>query len=654
MPSEKPAAGGETSSLREDEGKGARSKARTRSPQEEPPTHDFVRLLDYLKATRGFDFSGYKLSSLIRRVQKRMQQIGVASYSDYGDYLEVHPDEFLPLFNTVLINVTGFFRDPQAWQTLAGQVLPRILESKGAHEPVRCWSAGCASGEEAYTLAILLAEAMGDQELRRRVKIYATDVDEEALAQARQGSYAEAQLEGLPAELLGRYFEKAGERWVFRAELRRSLIFGRHDLVQDAAISHLDLLICRNTLMYLNSETQAKVLARFHFALQRNGYLFLGKAETLLSHSTNFRPLDLKSRIFQRAPTSTLHDRMLALSPASTAGDSQGRNHQVRIRDAALESGPVAQITLDRRGHLVLANERARRLFNLGPSDTGRLLQDLEVSYRPVELRSHIEAAATSRLPVILKDAGWHPPGSDPKVLEIQIVPLTDSAGALLGTTIFFLDLTLQHQLRSDLERANQELETAYEELQSANEELETTNEELQSTIEELETTNEELQSANEELETMNEELQSTNEEQRSMNDQLQNRTEELDRANTYLRSILASLRAAVVVLDRDLKVEIWSEKAQELWGLRSGEVQGQGFFDLDIGLPVDQLRQPVLACLDSGPRGTELLLDSVNRRGRRVRCLVGCTRLGDGTGRAGVILLMEEVPEEAGTGSAH
>ena len=654
MPSEKPAASGEPPALRVGEERGARSKAGTRSRQEESPPNEFVRLLDYLKATRGFDFSGYKLSSLIRRVQKRMQQIGVASYSDYIDYLEVHPDEFLPLFNTVLINVTGFFRDPQAWQTLAEQVLPRILEAKDPHESIRCWSAGCASGEEAYTLAILLAETLGDLEFRRRVKIYATDVDEEALTQARQGSFTQAEVEGLPADLLGRYFEKTGERWVFRADLRRSLIFGRHDLVQDAAISRLDLLVCRNTLMYLNSETQAKVLARFHFALQRSGYLFLGKAETLLSHSNNFRPMDLKTRIFQRAPTSNLQDRMLALTPANGGTDPQGRNRQVRIRDAALESGPVAQVTLDRRGHLVLANERARRLFHLGPGDIGRLLQDLEISYRPVELRSHVETASVSRQPVILKEIGWHPVGGEPRVLEIQVVPLADGTGALLGATIFFLDLTVQHTLRADLERANQELETAYEELQSANEELETTNEELQSTIEELETTNEELQSANEELETMNEELQSTNEEQRSMNDQLQTRSEELDRVNVYLRSILGSLRAAVVVLDKDLKVEIWSGKAQELWGLRGEEVLGQMFFDLDIGLPVDQLRQPVLSCLDSGPRGTELMLDSVNRRGRPVRCRVGCTRLGDGTGRAGVILLMEEVPEEPGTGSVH
>jgi two-component system CheB/CheR fusion protein len=627
--------------------KSARSKS-------EVPSHELVRLLEYLKASRGFDFSGYKLSSLIRRVQKRMQQMGVNSYTDYIDYLEVHPDEFLPLFNTVLINVTGFFRDAEAWQALRQEVLPRILEGKGSQDAIRCWSAGCASGEEAYTLAVILAEALGDHEFRQRVKIYATDADEDALGQARQGSYSESQAAGLPEESRQRYFERVGERWVFRTDLRRSLIFGRHDLVQDAAISRLDLLICRNTLMYLNAETQAKVLARFHFALKRGGYLFLGKAETLLSHSNSFRPVNLKARIFQRAPTSTLHDRMLALTPANAAADGQGISRHVRIRDAAFDCGPVAQITVDRKGQLVLANDHARRLFKLGPGDTGRLLQDLEISYRPVELRSHIEAVTTSRTALTLKDVPWHPAGGEPRVLEIQIVPLADGAGALLGCSVSFLDLSIQHQLHKDLERSNQELETAYEELQSANEELETTNEELQSTIEELETTNEELQSANEELETMNEELQSTNDELRVMNDQIQNRSEELDRVNSHLRSILGSLRAAVVVLNSRLEVEIWSDKAQELWGLREDEVRGQPLLSLDIGLPVEQLEQPIRSCLDSGPSGTELVLDSVNRRGKPVRCQIACTRLGNGIGPAGVILLMEEVSTEAGAAPAN
>ena len=628
--------------------KPAQDGQKRRERKADTPASDFVKLVDYLKATRGFDFSGYKPSSLVRRVQRRMQQVHLTSYSDYVDYLEVHPDEFLPLFNSILINVTAFFRDAEAWKALAERILPRVLEGKRPEEPVRCWSAGCSSGEEAYTLAMLLAEALGDQKFRQRVKIYATDVDEEALAQARQGSYTAAQLAEVPEELRSRYFEKNhGERFVFRPDLRRSLIFGRHDLVQDAAISRLDLLVCRNTLMYLNAETQARILARFHFALNRQGYIFLGRAETLLSHNNSFRPEDLKNRMFQRTPSVNLRDRMLAFTPAEGVVPSHGASRSMRLREAAYDAGATAQIAVDRRGRLVLINERTRRLFGLMPADVGRPLQDLELSYRPAELRSHIDAVCSSGVGVTLPEIEWRPPGGEPRVLEVQVAPLVEGGGAPLGASVSFLDLTVQHQLHADLEHANQELETAYEELQSANEELETTNEELQSTVEELETTNEELQSANEELETMNEELQSTNEELRSMNDQIEQRSEDLARVNAYLETILGSLRSAVVVLDRDLQVEVWSERAQDLWGLREDEVRGQPFLALDIGLPVERLQEPILQCMKSGPDGTEVVLDGINRRGRTIRCQVTCTRLGDGRGPAGAILLMEEVPEQ-------
>ena len=585
---------------------------------EQEAGQDFVRLLEYLKTTRGFDFTGYKLSSLIRRVQKRMQQVDVKDYAAYLDFLEVHPDEFAPLFNTVLINVTDFFRDPAAWQEIAEQVLPRILEEKEPGAPIRCWSAGCASGEEAYTLAILLAEALGEQELRQRVKLYATDADEEALAAARQGIFPAARMKSVPEALLAKYFEPLGDRYVFRPDLRRALIFGRHDLVQDAAISRLDLLVCRNTLMYFNAETQAKILARFHFALRRNGYLFLGRAETLLTHSNSFRPLDLKHRIFQRTATASLRDRLLALSPASP-GEAQGSARGVRLREAAFDAAPVAQIVVDRHGIVAQANERARQLFGLLPVDVGRALQDLEVSYRPVELRSHIDAAYAARTAVTVRDAEWRPAGGDGerRLLELQIVPLLDAAGGLLGVSVAFADVTVPHQLRRDLERTSQELETAFEELQSANEELE----------------------------TMNEELQATNEELRAVNDQVHERSEEVDVANVHLRSILASLRAAVVVLNRALQVEIWSDKAQELWGLRSDEVQGQPFLGLDIGLPVEQLRGPVLECLEGGSSARDVQVTGVNRRGRSIGCQVTCTPLGNGHRPQGVILLMEEIP---------
>jgi two-component system, chemotaxis family, CheB/CheR fusion protein len=266
----------------------------------------FEALLAFLQEERGFDFTGYKRPSLMRRVERRMQTIEVGTFGDYQNYLEVHPEEFGQLFNTILINVTSFFRDEPAWDYLRREIIPQLLQAKGPHDQVRIWSAGCAAGQETYSLAIVLAEALGTEAFRERVKIYGTDADEDALNSARLASYSEKDLEAVDATLVQRYFERVGNRLVFRPDLRRSVIFGRHDIVQDAPISRLDLLVCRNTLMYFNAEAQSKILQRFHFALnggsEGDGYLFLGRAEMLLSHTDLFTPLNLKCRIFARVP----------------------------------------------------------------------------------------------------------------------------------------------------------------------------------------------------------------------------------------------------------------------------------------------------------------------------------------------------------------
>src|SRR5262245_44918659 len=210
---------------------------------------NFEDLLAYLHRSRGFDFGGYKRTSLQRRVRKRMDTVGVDQYDQYTDYLEVHPDEFVHLFNTILIKVTDFFRDPPAWEYLAKEVVPRILATKQPADAIRVWSAGCASGEEAYTLAMILCEAVGADRFSQHVKIYGTDLDLEALNQARQGVYTPRQTEAIDPELRKKYFEpNNGDRLSFRKDLRRSVIFGRHDLTHDAPISRLDLLVCRNTL----------------------------------------------------------------------------------------------------------------------------------------------------------------------------------------------------------------------------------------------------------------------------------------------------------------------------------------------------------------------------------------------------------------------
>ena len=612
------------------------------------PSDGLGTLIEYLKRGRGFDFAGYKPASLERRVQKRMQTLGVGEYPDYLDYLEVHPEEFEILFNTILINVTAFFRDAGTWEFLAKEVLPQLLARRKDGAPIRVWSAGCASGEEAYTLAMIFAEALGPAPYRERVKIYATDIDEDALSRARQATYDAKEVEGVPPELLAKYFEESGGKYVFRQDLRRNVIFGRHNLMQDAPISRVDLLSCRNTLMYFNAETQGRILTRFHFALNDGGILLLGRAETLLSQASAFEPIDLRRRISAKLPRASLNlrDRLLLLTqPEGSDDNAVDMESRVRLRESAFDAVPTAQIVVDLEGRLALANERARSIIPLAPTDIGRPIQDLKISYRPVEIRSCIDQARNERVPVILRDVDWQAQSGEARWLDIQVVPLIDQGNILNGIAITFVDVTVSKRLQKELEHANQELETAYEELQSTNEELETTNEELQSTVEELETTNEELQSTNEELETMNEELQSTNEELQATNAELRQRSDELNNVNAFLESILTSLRGGVAVVDADFKVLVWNTQAQELWGLRANEAVGRQLLSLDIGMPLERLTQPMRECLTGSRTYIELELDSTNRRGRTIRCRVTCSPLFNGQHVIrGVIVMMEDL----------
>jgi len=609
-------------------------------------SQEFETLLLYLKQSRGFDFTAYKRSSLMRRVLVRMQHVEIKSFAEYLDFLQVDPDEFTRLFNTILINVTSFFRDAATWEFLGSSVLPPLLDSIAPEDPIRLWSAGCASGEEAYSLAILLAEALGPDQFRDRVKIYGTDVDEEALTEARQAMYSSRSVEEVPPALLQKYFEHQGDRFVFNRELRRSVIFGRHDLIQDAPISRINLLACRNCMMYFNAEAQARILTRFQFALAEGGLLFLGKAETLLTHSGSFAALDVKRRIFTKAGGSRLDDRQIT---AEAARGLPAEDVVQRLRQAASDIAPVPQLLVDNAGRIVHVNGQLRAHFGITSRDIGRPLQDLELSYRPFELRSSIDRAYAERRPVAQSEVEWRGPGGT-SFFDLLVVPVSDVNGTFLGCSIIFTDVTRTHQLQQEVQRTHQELETALEELQSTNEELETTNEELQSTVEELETTNEELQSTNEELETMNEELHSTNEELQTNNDEARERSDALGEANVFLESILTSLRGAVIMLDRDLQIHKWNNRAEDMWGLRSNEVLRKNFLNLDIGLPVEQLKAPVKACLSSEADFLELELDATNRRGKSIRIRVTCTQLADPDGGEprGVILLIEELDAAA------
>jgi two-component system CheB/CheR fusion protein len=298
---------------------------------------------------------------------------------------------------------------------------------------------------------------------------------------------------------------------------------------------------------------------------------------------------------------------------------------------------------VDVAGTVVTANSPARQQFGIGPDDLGRPVQDLEISYRPAELRGALNRAQTERRSVRIKQVEWVR-GTGTRFFDIDVTPLMGEDTTVLGTRVSFQDVTEMKALQAELQRSKAELETAYEELQSTNEELETTDEELQSTVEELETTNEELQSTNEELETMNEELQSTNEELQTMNDELRNRSTDLNSANSFLEAVFTSLRSAVVVIDREFRIQVWNTRAVDLWGVHPEEVRGTHFLSLDIGLPVAQLRQPIRQVIAAETETEERVLAATSRKGKPIECRVIVTplRQPDRT-ITGAILLMDE-----------
>ncbi|HKE51034.1 MAG TPA: CheR family methyltransferase [Actinomycetes bacterium] len=608
----------------------------------------FEGLLDLLRQARGVDFSGYKRRTLERRVRRRLQALGLDTYAEYVDHLELHPEEYTELFDLVLINVTSFFRDPAAWEALRDTAIPELLASSGPNHPIRVWSAGCATGQEAYSLAILLAEAMGFDAFRDRAKIYATDVDEAALQIARTAIYDKRELESLPDGLLDTYFEPASDgRWSFRRDLRRAVIFGRNDLTQDAPISRVDLLTSRNTLMYFTADTQEQVLRRFHFALNDGGYLLLGRAEMLLGRADILHPVSLRNRLFRKAPHTGRRDVGLPIEEWEVRTPSSGG----RILTAALDASPVAQIVIDSGGRLAVANSRAKSMLNVRPADVGRPFHDLEISYRPIELRSLIDRVRSERRPVELREVATMRPGTtEPLYLDVDVTPLTNGQGEAIEVAVTFVDVSRNQHVREELERANQELEHAYQELHSANEELETTNEELQSTIEELETTNEELQSTNEELETMNEELQSTNEELHTINQSLLSRTDELESTRGLLDGVLSSLGHAVILLYPDLDVRMWGPGAEELWGIRSDEAESRPFSSLDIGLPVAEITPQLETLAAKGEGRIVIESDAVNRRGKAIRIGLSAAVLANSTDAGGIVITIDILdPTEPG-----
>jgi two-component system CheB/CheR fusion protein len=386
-----------------------------------------------------------------------------------------------------------------------------------------------------------------------------------------------------------------------------------------------------------------------HFALRPEGVLFLGKAEMLLSHGALFSPLDLRRRFFRPVRRLGNGGTVVTMRPLpDRAVDPFGIE---RLHHQAVMVSPVATLLVGVDGVLAGMNSRAESMFGLPTHAVGRPVREWEVAFRPVMLSPTVDQVLAERRPIWLREVEWDRSPDERLVLDLMVAPLLSVTGESIGVSVMGTDVTRYRELQHDLESANRQLETAYEELQSTVEELETTNEELQSTVEELETTNEELQSTNEELETMNEEQQSTNDELRSINEELRDRTQELREASDYMEAILASLRSAVIVVDREFAVRTWNSRAEDLWGLRAHEVLGTHLLSLDSGLPVEALKPMIRRLLLDEPGG-ELRLETLNRRGRTVEIRVVGSPLRDPEGKpTGAVLVVDELTTGGGFG---
>jgi len=555
---------------------------------------DLRELLEKLSAQYNFDLREYKEVSLVRRIRARMTQVRAESVSAYSRLLDENAGEHVALINTILINVTGFFRDSEAWKVLAEHVVPRLVEDAADSRSLRIWSTGCSSGEEAYSIAILLAERLGAPAENYTIKIYGTDVDEEALTAARQAVYRTEQLKDVPDRLVDRYFTREGQLYRFRREFRRWCIFGSHNLTQAPPLSHIDLLVCRNALIYFTGELQDRILTRFHYSIREDGFLFLGRSESLLARSRLFTPVHQKWRIFRRTSTAS-RPAAAGLSETGSAPHALAEAAAPSARvQRALDALPAAVVVIDVNDTILSWNPGAEALLDIPTADAlARKFRDLDISYRVEGLRARIEDVKARHAASRMDDVMFTRRNGEAVHTDITIAPLFE-ASRFVGVLVYALEATEHARLKEQMSRIAEQHATAIEELQSTNEELETTNEELQSTNEELETTNEELQSTNEELETTVEELEVANAELGTLNAQLEARSSELKRLDAYHLGLLNSMEQSVFVTDRALVVTSWNQAAERMWGLRAGEATGRDVMALPLGDATRILRTPL------------------------------------------------------------
>jgi two-component system CheB/CheR fusion protein len=582
------------------------SGTRTSVPRITQPSESLHKIFILLRNQTGHDFSHYKISTIMRRIERRMAVNHITWIADYIRYLQQNSQEVTTLFKELLIGVTGFFRDPDAFDALRQQVIPKIFEQHEPHQSIRVWVAGCSTGEEAFSLAILFCEQMERLQQSYDIQIFATDIDNQAVEKARSGTYPDSIVADVPQQYLG-YFQRLEDNtFQIIKQVRDIVIFAVQSVIKDPPFSNIDLISCRNLLIYFETGLQQRVLPLFHRSLNPNGFLLLGTAETVGAASHLFQTVDRKWQIFQRLPgTAKLPDGLEVSLPVLP--DKQDTTRLAQPETGADLRNTAEQLLLARYAPAcVLINEQGDILFIHGKTgkywETATGKPDWNIFRIAREglqflLSVEIRKVLATRDDVLRSEARMQVNGDAQQVyVSVLSVPNTR-----LLLVVFEEKIPREPPQAPDLEldpgnerdayilKLQQDLKSAEGSLYATNEELHATNEELRSSNEELQSANEELRSSNEELSTSKEELQSVNEELLTVNAELQNKIGELNQTNNYLRNLLASIEVSIIFLDQDLRVVWFTPNIEHVVHLLESDI-GRHLGDLMPNIDYDRL----------------------------------------------------------------
>lgn len=577
------------------------------------------RIIALLHSRTGHDFSEYKSSTIRRRVERRMNVHGISDPETYAHFLRENPQEVDLLFKELLITVTSFFRDAEAFEALATEAIPDLIAARPDNQPLRIWVPGCSTGEEAYSLAILLREETERQNRRIDVQIFATDLDSQSIETARAGVYPEGIAGDVLPERLARFFTRDDGTWQINKEIREMVIFAPQNVIKDPPFTKLDLLSCRNLLIYLDAELQRRLLPMFHYALRPDGILFLGPSETITGASELFETVDKKWKIFRRRETAAATHPVLDLSKRRFPGRfPQGEERaasappvhmNTMLEKLLLARFAPTSLVINESGDIIYIHGRTGEYLEPASGQARFNILEMAREGLQLELASALRRAMTDSGQAKRTDVRVKTNGDHIKVdLTVERILEPEPIRGLLLVTIepattpmptprsAFSEEDVDENRVAELER---ELLHTRESLQTTVEELETSNEELKSANEELQSMNEELQSTNEELETSKEEMQSLNEELTTVNAELQSKVDDLSQANDDMQNLLNSTEIATIFVDNNLAIKRYTEKAKGLVKLIPSDV-GRPLADLATNLRYGTLVQDCREVLDT------------------------------------------------------